>query len=116
MAVGCVQPHAGSCQQLFCVLGRMLGSFLLSWRLWEHLVLSQAAGAKQPLFSLAGQASLQAPLQRGPLPPMSLVYLCHLLLQTNSPRAVLPAAGGSQSAEAVSGLGQQSENHLAFLS
>lgn len=74
MAVGRVQPHAGSCQQLFCFLGSMLGSFLLSWRLWEHLVLSQAAGAKQPLLSLAGQASLQAPLQRGPTPP------CHLFI------------------------------------
>lgn len=96
--------------------GKDVGIFPAQLEVWEHLVLSQAAGAKQPLFSLAGQASLQAPLQRGPLPPMSLVYLCHLLLQTNSPRAVLPAAGGSQSAEAVSGLGQQSENHLAFLS
>lgn len=52
----------------------------------------------------------------GTNPPVSLVYLCHLLLQTNSPRAVLPTAGGSQSAQAVSGLGQQSEKHLVFLS
>lgn len=116
MALGCVQPHAAGCQQLFCALGSVLGSLLLSWRLWEHLVLSQAAGAKHPLLSLAGQALLQAPLQRGPTPTVSLVYLCHLLLQTNSPRAVLPTAGGSQSAQAVSGLGQQSEKHLVFLS
>lgn len=115
MALGCVQPHAAGCQQLFCALGSVLGSLLLSWRLWEHLVLSQAAGAKHPLLSLAGQALLQAPLQRGPTPPR-VTCLSLSFIATNSPRAVLPTAGGSQSAQAVSGLGQQSEKHLVFLS
>lgn len=74
MAVGCVQLHAGSCQQLFCFLGSMLGSFLLSWRLWEHLVLSQAAWCTAAAAQFGGPSVASGSTAEGTNPP------CHLFI------------------------------------
>lgn len=88
---------------------------MLSQRQQGHL-LPQPGGAKELLVGLAGHALLQPFGTEGTGPLWLLFSSVPLLLGANSPRAVLPTAGGSQGEEAVSGLGQQSENHLAFLS
>lgn len=115
VTVACAKPCAGICQQLliFCKVCLKPRCSARDCR----GICSPSLAVQRSCWSIWQAMHCFSPsVQRALGPPWHLFSSVPLLLRANSPRAVLPTAGGSQGEEAVSGLGQQSENHLAFLS